>query len=125
LLVHAVFSRYTARMTEKLILAAVRELSAALAATGDNEEIQAFFSFILTKAEIKAIAARWILVKEIAQGTPQRDIAKKHSLSLCKITRGSRELKRADSLFRRMLARSGAQEEPRVPHAESRALKEP
>ena len=107
-LVHEAFSRYTVGMTEKLVVSAVRELSAACAATGDDEEMKAFFSLILTKAEIRAIAARWILLKEIVRGTPQRDIAKKHSLSLCKITRGSRELKRADSLFRRMLARSGA-----------------
>ncbi|MDR1933747.1 MAG: trp operon repressor [Spirochaetales bacterium] len=92
-------------MTEELISEAVRELTEVLAATGDKKEIGDFLSSLLTRAELRAIAARWTLVKEIARGTPQRDIAKKYSLSLCKITRGSRELKKENSPFRLMLDR--------------------
>ncbi|MDR3200324.1 MAG: trp operon repressor [Spirochaetales bacterium] len=92
-------------MTEEIICEAVRELAEVLAATGNEKEIGDFLSSLLTKAEVRAIAARWTLVKEIALGTPQRDIAKKYSLSLCKITRGSRELKKENSPFRLMLAR--------------------
>ncbi|NLK61659.1 MAG: transcriptional regulator, partial [Treponema sp.] len=36
-------------------------------------------------------------------GTTQREIAKKMGLSLCKITRGSRELKKEDSPFKKMI----------------------
>ena len=93
-------------MTEESIALAVRELSAALAATKDKAHIEAFLFSLLTKAEVKVMAARWALVKEIAMGTPQRDIARKYRLSLCKITRGSRELKKENSPFRQMLARS-------------------
>ena len=92
-------------MTEKMISHALRELSAALAATENAKEIDEFLGSLLTQAELKAIASRWILVKEIAKGTPQRDIAKKYALSLCKITRGSRELKKKNAPFRRMLER--------------------
>jgi TrpR family trp operon transcriptional repressor len=92
-------------MTEEIISEAVRELSAALAVTEDKKEIEEFFYSLLTKAEVKAIAARWTLVKEIARGTPQRDIARKYALSLCKITRGSRELKKENSPFRYMIDR--------------------
>jgi hypothetical protein len=46
-------------------------------------------------------------VKEIARGTPQREIAKDLGLSLCKITRGSRELKKEGSPFRKMLELAG------------------
>jgi TrpR family trp operon transcriptional repressor len=92
-------------MTEKIIYEALQELSSALACTTDGKEIEAFLYSLLTKAEVRAIAARWTLVKEIAQGTPQRDIAKKYSLSLCKITRGSRELKKENSPFRLMLTK--------------------
>jgi TrpR family trp operon transcriptional repressor len=94
-------------MTEEIISEAVRELSAALAVTGDKKEIEEFLYSLLTKAEVRAIAARWTLVKEIARGTPQRDIARKYALSLCKITRGSRELKKEKSPFRQMIERSG------------------
>ena len=52
---------------------------------------------------LQNIANRWLLVKEIDAGTTQREIANKFSMSLCKITRGSRELNKADSAFRKML----------------------
>jgi TrpR family trp operon transcriptional repressor len=92
-------------MTEEMISRAVGELSEALAATQSAKEIEDFLGSLLTRAEIKAIAARWALVKAIAGGMHQRDIAKRYSLSLCKITRGSRELKKENSPFRLMLER--------------------
>ena len=52
------------------------------------------------------MASRWLLVKEIDKGTTQREIAKAFSMSLCKITRGSRELQKSDSAFRKMLEMS-------------------
>jgi TrpR family trp operon transcriptional repressor len=94
-------------MTEEIISEAVRELSAALAVTEDKKKIEEFLHSLLTKAEVRAIAARWTLVKEITRGTPQRDIARKYALSLCKITRGSRELKKENSPFRYMIEKSG------------------
>ena len=39
----------------------------------------------------------------IDKGTTQREIARKFGMSLCKITRGSRELKKQNSAFRRFL----------------------
>ena len=42
-------------------------------------------------------------MREIDKGTTQREIARKYGMSLCKITRGSRELKKPNSAFRRML----------------------
>jgi TrpR family trp operon transcriptional repressor len=48
-------------------------------------------------------AKRWLLVQEIDKGTIQRDIAKKFHISLCKITRGSKELKKDSSAFRKLL----------------------
>jgi TrpR family trp operon transcriptional repressor len=92
-------------MTDEIVSQAVGELSGALAATRSAKEVEEFLGSLLTKAEIKAIAARWALVKAIAEGMHQRDIARRYSLSLCKITRGSRELKKENSPFRRMLER--------------------
>jgi TrpR family trp operon transcriptional repressor len=43
------------------------------------------------------------LVKALNAGTSQREIAKNLEVSLCKITRGSRELKKPGSAFRRIL----------------------
>jgi len=80
------------------------ELSSALAGTDDPGLIRDFLHCLLTPAEIADIAARWALVKELKRRTPQREIAKDLGISLCKITRGSRELKKPGSAFQRMLA---------------------
>jgi TrpR family trp operon transcriptional repressor len=79
------------------------ELSRAFAATDDPQFIEAFLRSLLTPAEIADVAARWALVKALDRRIPQREIAKELGLSLCKITRGSRELKKEESPFRRML----------------------
>jgi TrpR family trp operon transcriptional repressor len=80
------------------------ELAAVLAKTGDAELIKDFLRCLLTPAETADIAARWALVKALEQKVPQREIARELGLSLCKITRGSRELKKPDSAFQRILA---------------------
>jgi TrpR family trp operon transcriptional repressor len=80
------------------------ELASALARTDDPDLIRDFLLCLLTPAEIADIAARWALVKELKSRTPQREIAKDLGISLCKITRGSRELKKTGSAFQRMLA---------------------
>jgi TrpR family trp operon transcriptional repressor len=79
------------------------ELSRVLARAQDPELIESFLRCLLTPAETADIAARWALVKFLHDGIPQREIAKNLGLSLCKITRGSRELKKQDSPFERIL----------------------
>ncbi len=82
---------------------AFEELSEALARADDPSLVKDFLSCLLTPTELRAVSTRWALVREIDSGTTQREIAKKMGLSLCKITRGSRELKKADSPFKRMI----------------------
>jgi TrpR family trp operon transcriptional repressor len=79
------------------------DLAAALASTGDSGLIEDFLRCLLTPAEIADIAARWALVRALDAGLPQREIARNLGISLCKITRGSRELKKPNSAFRRLL----------------------
>jgi TrpR family trp operon transcriptional repressor len=79
------------------------ELSQVLAKTTDPELIASFLRCLLTPSETADIAARWALVKALNVGIPQREIAKSLEVSLCKITRGSRELKKPGSAFRRIL----------------------
>ena len=81
---------------------ALQELCRALALAADPVQIEAFLRCLLTPAEISEVSTRWALVREIDAGTTQREIARKMGLSLCKITRGSRELKKEDSPFKRM-----------------------
>ena len=90
------------------LAAALREICVLLAAKHDPDFIYDFFGCLFTKSELKDFAMRWMLVREIDHGTTQREIARKYGMSLCKITRGSRELKKPDSAFRRMLDSAAA-----------------
>jgi TrpR family transcriptional regulator, trp operon repressor len=81
------------------------ELSGLLAETSDFREIQEFLESILTPRELEDIASRWELVKRLDQGETQRQIAHDLHLSLCKITRGSRELKKRDAILKRFINR--------------------
>ena len=71
--------------------------------TADEKLAYDFIEWLFTPAERKDIANRWLLVKEIDKGTTQREIARKFGMSLCKITRGSKELSKPDSAFRKVL----------------------
>ena len=82
---------------------AVREICTLLAGITDENLIYDFFGCLFTKAELKDFANRWHLVKELDAGTTQREIARKYSMSLCNITRGSKELKKEGSAFRTVL----------------------
>ncbi len=92
----------TAR-TEDLVKTAFRELSEAIATADDPDLIEEFLSCLLTPAELREVSTRWALVREIDAGTTQREIARKMGLSLCKITRGSKELKKDHSPFKKMI----------------------
>jgi TrpR family trp operon transcriptional repressor len=78
------------------------ELARALSKTGDRALIEDFLRSLLTQAEIADIAGRWALVKALRKKNTQREIARDLGDSLCKITRGSRELKKKDSAFVRI-----------------------
>lgn len=98
----------------KLVSANLQEMSEALS-KAEPGLIREFLSSILTPSEADEIAKRWALVKEIANGRPQREIAREMGLSLCKITRGSRELKKEGSSFKRMLELAGFRASPHGP----------
>jgi len=82
---------------------AIDQIAGILAKIEDRKLIQDFLICILTKYEIKDIAGRWELVKLLNNGMSQRKIAEQLRMSLCKITRGSKELKKRDSAFKTVL----------------------
>jgi TrpR family trp operon transcriptional repressor len=71
----------------------LRELAAELACSGDAEEVYEVLFALLTPREREGIALRWQLVCLLEKGATQRAIAAQLGVSLCKITRGSHELK--------------------------------
>ena len=93
-----------AQMKEQ-IDAGLQELLRLVYEIDDPALMDSFFHCLFTPAELVDMSKRWLLVKEIDKGTTQREIAKKYKLSLCKITRGSKELKKDYSAFRKLLDR--------------------
>ena len=81
----------------------IDELSGILALIDDPKLIQEFLECILTPHELSEVDGRWELVKMLYRGVSQRRIAEQLHMSLCKITRGSRELHKEDSAFKRIL----------------------
>jgi len=94
------------------------EMTSVLASVDDQGLVKAFLTSLLTPSERLDIAARWELVNRIDLGETQRRVASELGVSLCKITRGSKELKKPDSAFKAMLRLRDQlfiQENPRVP----------
>lgn len=56
---------------------------------------------ILTEKEFTDISKRWEIAKMLHRGITQRHISTSLGVSLCKITRGSRELKQPYSLLKK------------------------
>jgi TrpR family trp operon transcriptional repressor len=81
------------------------ELSELLRSAPSTGQVEQFLREILTPSEVEEISSRWELVKRLKAGESQRQIASELGVSLCKITRGSKELKKPDSAMRAMLDR--------------------
>lgn len=81
----------------------IEELAKILAAIDDPKLIRSFLECLFTSHELEEVDGRWELVKMLARGVSQRRIAEELHMSLCKITRGSRELQKKDSAFTRIL----------------------
>ena len=82
---------------------ALNELSAALASVNEQGDMLKFLGELHTPSELMDMALRWRLLKMLNQGLPQREIAKKLGISLCKITRGSRLLKSRNSVTKKLI----------------------
>jgi TrpR family trp operon transcriptional repressor len=81
----------------------ISEIAEVLSRVEDPALIGDFLKSILTKRELAEVDGRWELVKRLVRGESQRAIARHLGMSLCKITRGSRELKKRNSAFKRIL----------------------
>ena len=82
---------------------AVQAIASVFARIGSAAEMRRFFDEILTAAETRDLALRWLLLNKLSAGMSQRKIADELGISLCKITRGSKILKNRKSVTVRML----------------------
>jgi len=69
----------------------------------DPVRMDRFLGEILTEAERHDLALRWKLMEMLESGMSQREVAAKLGISLCKITRGSRVLKKRGSVCRNLI----------------------
>ncbi len=74
-----------------------QELLKVIHSIENLKDLNSFFEDIFTPAELEDISLRWKLLKDLHAGMTQRKIAEKYSISLCKITRGSKILKNKES----------------------------
>ncbi len=86
------------------------EICKILSNCANESEAREFLSCLCTPAEREDFSKRWLSVKELYRGTPQREIAKKFNMSLCKITRGSRELQKENSAFKKILDKESSEQ---------------
>ena len=80
----------------------IKEIARVLTEIHNPVLIEDLLGCLLTKNELREIAGRWELVKLLDKGYSQRKVAHELSMSLCKITRGSKELKKKNSAFKRV-----------------------
>ncbi|MDD4294870.1 MAG: Trp family transcriptional regulator [Candidatus Omnitrophica bacterium] len=84
-------------------LKALKQISEILAKLKDKDEVLLLMKELLTDKELENLALRWLILNEISMDIPQRKIAEKFHLSLCKITRGSKILKTKNSVCKKIL----------------------
>lgn len=89
---------------EKYLKECYDELCYVFSEADSADDIKNMFGCLFTPSERHDFAERWLLVKELDKGTPQRQIARTYNMSLCKITRGSKEMKKEKSAFLEMLS---------------------
>lgn len=70
----------------------------------DKEELKAFIEDMFTEKEMEDVVQRYLLMDDLYRGKSQRDIASSRSMSLCKITRGSKMLKKKDGFMHRFFS---------------------
>jgi TrpR family transcriptional regulator, trp operon repressor len=89
--------------TGKIIKDQTHEIEKVFTEIMDYYEMVAFFEEIFTQKELRDLTLRWQLLKELYEGQTQRSIASRYRISLCKITRGSKILKKKGSAVKRIL----------------------
>ena len=86
-------------------------LAEAVATLERPAQVERFLRELLTPGELHDLALRWELVELLAAGVPQRQIAATLGVSLCKITRGAKILKKRRGVVAALVAPKPVPEE--------------
>ncbi len=74
-------------------------LSQAISSLKTSSEVEGLLRELLTPSELRDLTLRWELMELLSEGEPQRKIAEKLGVSLCKITRGAKILQSKKSVM--------------------------
>ncbi len=78
-------------------------LSVIATISKDKDLLEAFLDDLLTPSEIAGLPKRWEIIRRLSKGESQWSIASNLKIGIATVTRGSRELKKANSGFKRVL----------------------
>lgn len=87
----------------------IEPLVDALYRIDNKADMVHFLEEILTSTERHDLGLRWELMKQLREGKTQRAIAQDLHVSLCKVTRGNKILKKKDSVSGRLLGEQDEQ----------------
>ena len=79
------------------------EIVSVMLSGKDKSSVEVFMRCLLTPQEISDISSRWEIFKLLSEGVSQRKIAGRLGVSLCKVTRGSREMKEHKEVILEMM----------------------
>ena len=79
----------------------LHELCETIAAIKNRTEVQLLLKDLLSPKELESVVERLQIVKMLHQRIPQREISAQLGVSIAKITRGSKALKRSSGGFSR------------------------
>ena len=92
-----------AKNVSKPEMSGIEGLVSTLCRINDSRKMQDFMREILTPAEFHDLALRWELMERLQEGYTQRQIASDLGISLCKITRGAKILKKPGAVTKQYL----------------------
>lgn len=81
------------------------ELIASLCEIQDKKLMEKFLIDILTPQEFENVVERWLLIKLLLEGKPQREIRDTLGVGIATVTRGSRQLKYGTGAFEEVVGK--------------------
>ncbi|MFP4473800.1 MAG: Trp family transcriptional regulator [Candidatus Omnitrophota bacterium] len=79
------------------------DLVDVFAAIHDPKDMRRLLNELLTANELEDVWRRWQIMRDLSRGLAQRDIAERHNMSLCKVTRGSKIMQDKHSICRQII----------------------
>jgi len=91
------------RNTEGMNNQNLLEICEIISKLNSAEDVKILLNELLTESELSDVIQRWNILKMLIKKESQRNISKVLTVSLCKVTRGSKILKNDKSMIKKIL----------------------